>query len=264
MRTYKFMLLLALLVVFLLAGRAEALEVSLGEKMVSRRAELVEGTAYIPLRDLLSALGEWRITWDNETQSACAEGPLFPLTLSAGSLEAQVEGYPLALGSPPLLRGETLFVPLRSVANLCGASVTWNGGGSPITMEAPESPNSYGEDDLYWLSRIISAESQGEPLAGQIAVGTVVLNRVEHPDFPDTIHGVIFDDAYAIQFEPVENGAIYAEPVPSSILAARMVLSGTRIAGGSLYFYNPALSEDTWIASHRTYYTTIGSHRFFL
>lgn len=47
--------------------------------------------------------------------------------------------------------------------------------------------------DLYWLSRIISAESRGESLKGQIAVGNVVLNRVEEDDFPDTIPAVIFD-----------------------------------------------------------------------
>ena len=264
MRTYRLILLFVFLMVFLLAGRAEAAEVTMEGSTVSRRAELVEDTAYIPLRDLLGALGEWRITWDGGTRTAAAEGPLFSLTLSAGSSEAQVEGYPLELGHPPLLRGDTLFVPLRSVANLCGASVTWNGGGRPITMEAPERPGACSEEDLYWLSRIISAESQGEPLLGQIAVGTVVLNRTAHPDFPDTIHDVIFDDAYAIQFEPVENGTIYAQPAPSSVLAARMVLSGTRAAGECLYFYNPALSDDTWIASHRTYFTTIGSHRFFL
>ena len=264
MKHYQVLLLFVFLMIFLLAGRAEAVDVNLDGTVISRRAELVEGSAYIPLRDLLGALGEWEIVWDNESRAASAEGPIFSMTLSAGSSEAQVEGYPLDLGHPPLLRGETLFVPLRPTANLCGASVTWNGGGRPITMEIPETSGTYSGEDLYWLSRIISAESQGEPLLGQLAVGTVVLNRAAHPDFPDTIRGVIFDDAYAIQFEPVENGTIYSEPAPSSILAARMVLNGTRAAGECLYFYNPALSDDTWIASHRAYFTTIGSHRFFL
>ena len=260
----RLIFLLIFLVIFLLAGRAEALDVTAGEETVSRRAELVGDTAYLPLRDLLGALGDWDISWDSGRRTAAAEGPLFRLTLTAGASEALVDGYPFDLGCPPLLREGTLLVPLRAVANLCGSAVTWRGSGRPIALEAPQSGGAYSQEDLYWLSRIISAESQGEPLAGQLAVGTVVLNRVAHPDFPDTIYDVIFDDAYAVQFEPVENGAVYLDPAPSSVLAARMVLRGTRVAGDCLYFYNPALSEDTWIAGNRTYYTTIGSHRFFL
>ena len=59
--------------------------------------------------------------------------------------------------------------------------------------------------DLYWLSRIIYAESGAETLDGQIAVGNVVLNRMASKEFPDSIPGVIFDRVDGIQFEPVEN-----------------------------------------------------------
>ena len=41
-------------------------------------------------------------------------------------------------------------------------------------------------------------------------------------------------------------------------------LAGTDIVGGCLYFYAPALSQGTWIRANRTYYTTIGCHRFYL
>ena len=264
MKRYRLLLLFVFLIVFLLAGRADALEVERGGETVSRQAELVEGSTYLPVRDLLGALGQWDISWDQASRTVTAEGDLFTLTLPSESSIVQVDGYPVDLGLPVLLQGNTSYVPLRAAANLCGAAVTWNGPDRPITLAPSPGLDAYSQEDLLWLSRIISAESQGEPLWGQIAVGNVVLNRVAHPDFPDTIQDVIFDDAYAIQFAPVENGSVYDEPVPSSILAARMALSGTQAAGDCLYFYNPALSQDTWIAGHRTYYTTIGSHRFFL
>ena len=84
----------------------------------------------------------------------------------------------------------------------------------------------YSEEDLYWLARIISAESRGEPLEGQIAVGNVVLNRVDSDNYPDTIKEVIFDRNHGVQFEPVENGTVYDDPTPTSVLAAKLALEG--------------------------------------
>ena len=82
--------------------------------------------------------------------------------------------------------------------------------------------------------------------------------------FPGTIRDVIFDVKYAVQFEPVSNGTIYQEPTERSVLAAKMVLNGTEAVGESLYFYAPALSQGAWINQNRTYYTTIGCHKFYL
>ena len=121
----------------------------------------------------------------------------------------------------------------------------------------------YDQEDLYWLSRIISAESRGEPLVGQIAVGNVVLNRTESDQFPDTVKEVVFDSQYAIQFTPVANGTIYQEPAASSVLAAKLCLEGAEVAGDSLYFFAPAVSAGSWITQNRTYYAAIGSHHFY-
>lgn len=132
--------------------------------------------------------------------------------------------------------------------------------GAAVTTAEAE----HGAVDLYWLSRIISAESRGEPMEGQIAVGNVVLNRVASKTFPDTIPTVVFDRQYAVQFEPVSNGTVYDTPAASSVEAARRVLNGEKTVEGALYFYAPALSPGTWIVSNRTYLTTIGCHRFFL
>ena len=154
------------------------------------------------------------------------------------------------------------YVPLRLTMNLLGGSATWDPwlGGAAVTSRDA----SHDAADLYWLSRIISAESRGESLHGQIAVGNVVLNRVESPDFPDTIPGVIFDRVDGIQFEPVKNGTVYDTPTAQSVEAARRALDGETVIGDALYFYAPALSQGVWINANRTYAQTIGCHRFYL
>ena len=50
------------------------------------------------------------------------------------------------------------------------------------------------EQNINLLARIISAEARGEPYVGQVAVGAVILNRIEHPSFPDTLSGVIYQN----------------------------------------------------------------------
>ena len=240
-----------------------AVEITVDGETLSPAAFAVDGVTYAPMVALLDAMGGWDTTWDRVSRTATSETDRFTLAVPVGQRYVAVDGQRHTISAPNLIRNGRTYVPLRAVAELLGAKVTFTSWSAPVKVTTGES-GGYSQEDLYWLSRIISAESQGEPLAGQLAVGTVVLNRVAHPDFPDTIYDVIFDDAYAVQFEPVENGAVYLDPAPSSILAARMVLRGTRVAGDCLYFYNPALSKDTWIAGNRTYYTTIGSHRFFL
>ena len=140
--------------------------------------------------------------------------------------------------------------------------VDFYGWDSPVAVREIETAE-WTEDDLYWLSRIISAESRGESLTGQIAVGNVICNRVDASEFPNTIRGVIFDRKNGVQFEPVSNQTIYNEPSAQSVLAARLVLAGVDAAGDSLYFFNPALSKGSWIRANRPYYTTIGCHMFF-
>lgn len=122
----------------------------------------------------------------------------------------------------------------------------------------------YTEDEVYWLSRIIEAEASGEPFKGKVAVGEVILNRVESNDFPNTIWTVIFDTNYGVQFEPVANGTIYNTPSEECIEAAIIALKGSNYAGDSLYFLNPSIAESKWIVSNRKFYATIANHDFYL
>ena len=264
MKTKLLTCLLALLVIFLASGRADAMELAVDGQVVSTSVHVKDGVSYAPLRQVLAGLGDWEISWDNSIRTAKAKGELFTLAFPVGSKTALVDGYAFDLGAPIYLANNTTYVPVRQTANLAGAEAVWNGRNKPITLEPRSTYRSHSDEDFYWLSRIISAESQGEPLLGQLAVGHVVLNRVEDAQFPSTIKDVIFDTKYAVQFEPVANGSVYWEPSQRSILAAKMVLNGTQVVDRCMYFFAPALSEGTWISQNRTYYTTIGCHKFYL
>ncbi len=112
--------------------------------------------------------------------------------------------------------------------------------------------------DAQLLARIISAEARGEPYSGQVAVGAVVLNRVRHPSFPDTISGVIYQtDA----FTAVSDGQFDQPIAESAYRAAQDALNGSDPSGGALYYFNPATATSAWIWS-RPLIVTIGNHRF--
>ena len=120
---------------------------------------------------------------------------------------------------------------------------------------ADDSNNS---SDYSLLARIISAEARGEPYMGQVAVGAVVLNRVEHPSFPDTLSGVVYQKG---AFSCLYDGQ-FNEPISESAYkAATDAINGLDPSGGAIYYYNPKKSTNKWIFS-RPIITTIGSHRF--
>jgi len=232
-----------------------------GEEL-SGPAFLRDDVTYVQLSALLEALGGWETDWDNQAFAAIAETDLFTLTVPFQRTHVLADEYAYETGRDSLLLSGRTYVPLRSVANLLGARVEFIDWDTPVKVLTGQQ-RAYTEDDLYWLSRIISAESKGESLKGQIAVGNVILNRVDSAEFPNTIKGVIFDRKNGVQFEPVSSKTIYNEPTEQSVLAARLALAGADTAAGSLYFFNPALSEGRWVRQNRTYYTTIGCHMFF-
>lgn len=125
-----------------------------------------------------------------------------------------------------------------------------------ILAEQGATANSGGDEAL--LARLISAEARGEPYSGQVAVGAVVLNRVDHPSFPDTISGVIYQSG---AFSCLYDGQ-WDEPVAESAYrAAREALAGADPTGGAIYYFNPVTATSKWIWS-RPEIITIGKHRF--
>lgn len=108
------------------------------------------------------------------------------------------------------------------------------------------------------LARIISAEGRGETYVGQVAIGAVICNRIEHPSFPDSLSGVIYQNG---AFTALVDGQ-FNEPISDSAYsAARDALSGWDPSGGAIYYYNPDKTSNSFIYS-RPVIKVIGNHRF--
>ncbi len=116
----------------------------------------------------------------------------------------------------------------------------------------------YSSADYDLLARLISAESRGEPYLGQVAVGAVVLNRIEHPSFPDTLSSVIYQKG---AFSCLQDGQFYEPVADSCYSAARDAINGVDPSSGAIYYYNPITATNKWIRSRKVI-TTIGKHRF--
>ncbi|MCX7715378.1 MAG: spore cortex-lytic enzyme [Clostridia bacterium] len=150
---------------------------------------------------------------------------------------------------------------VRSFQAKNGLSV--DGVAGPATLEKIGLPtgqaagSSY-ESNLNLLARLINAEARGEPYEGQVAVGAVILNRVKHPSFPNTIAGVIYQEG---AFTSIVDGQVNAQMQAQSYTAARDALNGWDPSGGAIYYYNPATATNSWIRS-RPYIKTIGNHVF--
>lgn len=244
------------------AAQAREVEVTVDGQALTPSSFAENGTTYAPLVPLLEAVGGWETVWEADTRTARSVTDLFSLAVPVGHSYVTANESLFALSAASLIRDGRTYVPLRSLANLLGVQVSFVNWNVPVALSTGQA-SSYSDEDLYWLSRVISAESQGESLTGQLAVGNVVLNRVASSEFPNTVKGVIFDRKDAVQFEPTANGTIYNEPTPQSVLAAQLVLNGTSVVGDCMYFFNPSLSQGTWIRQNCTYYTTIGCHQFY-
>lgn len=118
--------------------------------------------------------------------------------------------------------------------------------------------NGMSQNDINLLARVINGEARGEPYEGQVAVGAVVLNRVKHPSFPNTLSGVIYQPG---AFTAITDGQINAAMYESSVKAARDAMNGWDPSGGAIYYYNPAKTTNQWIYS-RPVVKVIGKHRF--
>ena len=116
----------------------------------------------------------------------------------------------------------------------------------------------YSSSDSYLLAKLIAAEARGESYTGQVAVGAVVLNRVAHASFPDSIAGVIYQKG---AFSCVTDSNWSVEPTDTAKRAARDAMNGWDPSGGAIYYYNPKTAKSAWIRS-RPVITTIGNHVF--
>ncbi len=112
--------------------------------------------------------------------------------------------------------------------------------------------------DVYLLAKLVHSEARGEEYIGQVAVASVVLNRVKDPNFPNSVSEVIYQP-YA--FTAVDDGQFNLEPNEESYQAAQDAINGWDPSYGSLFYYNPAIATSEWIFT-RQVVVTIGKHVF--
>lgn len=139
--------------------------------------------------------------------------------------------------------------------------LTADGIAGPATLAKiglPTGQSTSSSNDVTLLAMVINGEARGESYEGQVAVGAVVLNRVRHSSFPNTIAGVIYQPG---AFTAVDDGQINKVIESSCFNAARDALNGWDPTGGAIYYYNPRTATNAWIRS-RPIIKTIGKHVF--
>lgn len=250
------------------AGSARDVDVFYNDWDMPLSGYLKNGTTYVPLRQFFTLLGGSWVTWDSADRSATVHGNASATFYSDSSLAWFGGSRRQLTGTSYIYRG-TLYVPLRGIAEMLDCGIGYSSALGRVTLTKGTNGNvpdtTVDSDSLYWLSRIIEAESGAESYRGKLAVGNVILNRVESRDFPNSIYGVIFDRNNGVQFTPIANGTIYNTPSAESIRAAEECLSGTRVVDDCLYFFNPdTATKASWIIQNCTYYASIGNHDFYL
>lgn len=147
----------------------------------------------------------------------------------------------------------------------CG--ITADGIAGPKTLKylglgssssSSSSGGKYSSNDITLLAKLIAAEARGESYTGQVAVGAVVLNRVKHSSFPDTVSGVIYQKG---AFSAVNDSNWSAAPNETSRKAAQDCINGWDPSGGAIYYYNPKKTSNSFMLS-RPVIKTIGNHVF--
>lgn len=255
--------LLALITVLTLAfpvfaeeGEPAIAPVTVNGEEVYYSAEIYDGVSYIPFYGGVQTLRpDAEITWEDGVFTASAQD--FTMTASIGDRYIVINDRYLYIADG--VKGwedGTALVPARVLATALGAWIGWSGtvelcsGGVPLAAE--DKP--YDEETLDLLARVITHESGNQPLKGKMAVGNVILNRVNSPKFPNTVGEVIYSPN---QFP----GATNATPNAESILAARLVLEGANVAPGAFYFNGAGKS--CWASRNKALICTIGGHSFY-
>lgn len=227
---------------------------------------ILDGVTYVSLKVMSQLLDPTaQVLWDEESSTITVTTE--KLTITA-TLEKQYivanERYLYLPEGLQLVEGQAM-IPLKLLARAFDAQVGWDEELSLVTVTTGSGAivpgeEFYNEDDLFWLSRVIYAESGNQTLTGMIGVGNVVLNRVNSEDFPDTILEVL---AQKNQFSTYHSGAL-ADRTPNkrSVIAAKLVMDGAVVEGLEVALYFDG-SPNSWAARHRTCIAVIDGHNFY-
>ncbi len=228
---------------------------------------LTDGVAYAPVRGFCEALGA-SVEWNPVTFCAAVKKDYSAFEIDANACSCNIAG---AVSFPGIrFEGNKLYAPVKFLAESLGGSISWDDYRYEVLVTLPGCvpekkylEQSYDRDDLLWLSRIVTCESGSVSFDAKIAVANVIINRRADPSFPSSIHDVIFDKKFGIQFPPAHNGKIYNTPSTNTILACKAALNGAETAPGCLYF-SYTRDKTSWVAVNRKLFMTIGNQAFYL
>ena len=225
-----------------------------------------DGVTYVALAPMAKVLDPAvQVTWDGATATAGLKTEKLTLTARVGQLYVQANGRYLYVPEGVQMVDGKVTVPLSVLTKAFDARLSWDGASGTVMVNrgsgAIQSGDSfYSGDDLFWLSRIIQAESGNQPLEGRVAVGNVVMNRVASPAFPNTVKEVL---AQKNQFTTWKNGRLAdRSPNEGSVIAAKLVLDGAVVeeCEGATFFDSNTTS---WAARNKTCIAVIGNHKFY-
>lgn len=251
-------------------GGAQSVPVYI-DGLLSARAYVSGQAVFLPPEAVCAAAG-LSMSWSEDNDTLTLSVPGAVLTGLKGSGYFEADGRYIYAPDGWLVKGDVLYLPSDAVERLFGVKTNVSEKRDRLELSTDKlavisgGANyyelNYDAELLYWLPQIINAEAKFEPLAGQIGVGNVVMNRLSSPDFPDTIFEVIYDTEHTVQFEPISTGGIFQEPTEQATIAAYLCLEGYSTVGGSLYFVNPEFGSG-WFDSSLELVETVGHHNFY-
>ena len=219
-----------------------SVKIYVGANTAAYNGRLISGTVYIPIRKFAESSTSAGVSYSSASKTLTVSGAGHNISVSDGAYVLYASGRPIFSMTPSVVLSDgNMYVPASTLAKAFGMTVRQETS-SALYLSGSPSPllsasRFYREDEVFWLARIINAESRGESLIGQIAVGNVVLNRVKSPLYPNTIWGVIFDKKYGVQFSPIIDGSIYNEPTYTAVLAAKICLEGFSLSDDVLFSF---------------------------
>lgn len=230
----------------------------------------VGGMTYVSLRVMSQQLDTTaEVIWDTESNSVTVTTANLTITAQVGKKYLVANGRYLYMPEGVLLteEGQTM-VSLDALTKAFDAQLGWDGQAGTFLVTrgsgAIESADAYyREEDLFWLSRVIYAESGNQVLEGKMGVGIVVLNRVNDSSgiWPDTIKGVI---SQRNQFSTYKNGRLANRtPNAESVVAAKLVLDNGIVEEVKNAYFFDAFNNSSWAARNKNVLAVIGGHRFY-
>lgn len=227
---------------------------------------IINGVTYVPLLAMSQILDHSAVcTWNAEEQIATVTSETLNLTAVGNQLYLEANGRFLYIANTLQLLEDDLLLPLSTLTRAFDAELLWDEENSVISVNTGtggilSGDEFYNQDDLFWLSRVIFAESGNQPLEGQMGVAMVIYNRIADPWYPSTVQGVL---AQKNQFSTYQNGGLANRtPNASSILAAKLVMDGGVVKEIANATHFDSISG-SWASKNLSTILVIGGHTFY-